>query len=483
MKDKKEKDKEKENQENASNFSIGSRTPGKLTVFDAWALSFGGLIGYGAFVMPGTVFLKGAGILGTLIAMQIGAVTMLIISYGYGYMAEKFPVSGGQFIYAERAFGKKHGFLCAWFLGLCYLTIIPLDAMALSVFFRIIYGNVFQFGFLYSVSGYDVYFGELLVSTAALILFACIASKSARTGALIQNVMVIVLIIGILIILSASFFAGEVKLLNFEPLFYPDERSSVIQILSIVVVAPWAFVGFDIVPQFSEETGFSHKKVKVIMDTCIIAGCFVYISMAFLAASVIPSGYPDWAAYVNNLGRHDSYGSVMTFFASYKILGFAGLYIIEAAAVCAVLTGILSFYVATSRLLYSMSREKMLPSWFGVLNKNGVPFNAVKFCMIVSILTSLTGRRALGWIVDVASLGGAIGFGYTSLASWKYSLGENRKDVAVLGILGFAFSVAFAILLLVPLPGISSSLSIESYIFFIIWAIMGACFYKLGIRS
>ena len=103
--------------------------------------------------------------------------------------------------------------------------------------------------------------------------------------------------------------------------------------------------------------------------------------------------------------------------------------------------------------------------------------------MIVSILTSLTGRRALGWIVDVASLGGAIGFGYTSLASWKYSLGENRKDVAVLGILGFAFSVAFAILLLVPLPGISSSLSIESYIFFIIWAIMGACFYKLGIRS
>ena len=244
------------------------------------------------------------------------------------------------------------------------------------------------------------------------------------------------------------------------------------------IVAPWAFVGFDIVPQVTEETDFSHHKVKVIMDTCIVASCFVYIALTFLAAAVIPSGYPDWVAYVNNLYRHDSYGAVMTFFASYKILGFAGLFIIEAAAVCAVLTGILAFYVATSRLLYAMAREEMMPSWFVVLNKNGAPFNATLFCMIVSILTSLLGRRALGWAVDVASIGGAIGFGYTSLASWKYSLSEDRKDVAILGMMGFIFSVIFAFLLLVPLPGVSTALlSKESYLILVIWIIMGIIFY------
>ena len=218
------------------------------------------------------------------------------------------------------------------------------------------------------------------------------------------------------------------------------------------------------------------------MDTSIVASCFVYIALTFLAAVVIPSGYPDWVAYVDNLYKHDSYGAIMTFFASYKILGFAGLFIIEAAAVCAVLTGILAFYVATSRLLYSMAREEMLPSWFGVLNSSGAPSNATLFCMIFSILTSLLGRRALGWAVDVASIGGAIGFGYTSLASYKYALTENRKDVAILGIIGFIFSVMFAFLLLVPLPGISTNLlSKESYLILVIWIIMGVIFYYLGV--
>ena len=450
----------------------------KLSAFDVWTLAFGGIIGYGAFVMPGTTFLKGAGVCGTLAAMQIGAFTMLIISYAYGYMAKKFSVSGGQFIYAEKAFGKKHGFLCAWFLGLCYLSIIPMDSTALSFFFRTIYGDTFKFGLLYTVSGYHVYLGEFLVSTASLILFAYITSRGSRLGAVIQNVMVIVLFLGILIVLFAGIFSSEAKLSNFEPLFYPDDRSPFLQIVSLVIVAPWAFVGFDIVPQVTEETDFSHHKVKVIMDTCIVASCFVYIALTFLAAAVIPSGYPDWVAYVNNLYRHDSYGAVMTFFASYKILGFAGLFIIEAAAVCAVLTGILAFYVATSRLLYAMAREEMMPSWFGVLNKNGAPFNATLFCMIVSILTSLLGRRALGWAVDVASIGGAIGFAYTSLASWKYSLSEDRKDVAILGMMGFIFSVIFAFLLLVPLPGVSTALlSKESYLILVIWIIMGIIFY------
>ena len=455
----------------------------RITVFDAWALAFGGIIGYGAFAMPGTTFLKNAGVLGTLIAMQLGALTMLIISYAYGYMAKKFQVTGGQFIYAERAFGKKHGFWCAWFLGLCYLMIIPMDATALSFFFRTIYGNFFKFGLLYDVSGYHVYFGEFLVSTLSLILFALIISKIPRIGAILQNVMVIVLVLGILIILFGGLFSPETKTENFEPLFYPDDRNPFFQILSLVVVAPWAFVGFDIVAQVSEETDFSHRKVKVIMDTCIIASCFVYVAMAFLAASVVPSGYSSWVEYVNNLEKHDSYGAIMTFFASFKIFGLAGLFIIETSAVCAVLTGIIAFYIATTRLLYSMAREEMLPSWFGFLNKNGTPSNAVLFCMIFSILTSLLGRHALGWAVDIASIGGAIGFAYTSLAAYKYSLAEHRKDVAVLGMMGFIFSVIFAILLLVPIPGISTNaLSIESYLILAVWIIMGVIFYYLGVN-
>ncbi|MBR2208388.1 MAG: APC family permease, partial [Synergistaceae bacterium] len=238
---------------------------------------------------------------------------------------------------------------------------------------------------------------------------------------------------------------------------------------------------FDIVPQVAEEANFSDDKVKVIMDTSVIAGCFFYILMTFIAISIVPEHYSNWVAYVNDLNNLEGFNKIMTFHSAYKILGMTGLYLITAAAVCAVLTGILAFYIATSRLLYSMAREEMLPSWFGVLNKNGVPFNAIIFCTTVSILVSLLGRNTVGWTVDMASLGGAIGFGYTSLAAYKYSINENRKDVSILSGLGFFFSVIFALLLLVPLPGLQSSLAREPYIMLLIWIFMGVTFYWVSI--
>ena len=446
----------------------------KLTVLNAWALAFGGVIGWGSFVMPGTTFLKKAGTLGTMIAMEAGAFIMLIISYGDAYMINKYPISGGEFVYAERSFGRVHGFICAWFLGLCYINIIPMNATALCLVFRATLGNVLQFGFHYTVAGYDVYLGELLLGIAALIVFAFIASREIHIAGIVQTVMVIILLAGVLLVGFAAILSPDSDSANLKPLFYPDNRSVLSQIISIVVVAPWAFVGFDIVPQLVEESNFSHNKVKIIMDTCIICGCFVYITLNFIAVAVIP----DWVGQVNILDNLKGINSILTFSAAYKVLGNIGLILIAASALCAMMTGILCFYVATSRLLYSMARDKLIPSWFSVLNKHSVPFNAVLFCMVVSILAPFAGRNALGWTVDMSSIGGAIGFAYTSLAAYKYSLDEKRIDIAIFGLIGFIFSVIFALLLLIPIPGLDSSLARESYILLIVWIFMGVAFFS-----
>ena len=43
-----------------------------LSMFAVWGLSFGYAVGWGAFVMPGTSFLPGAGPLGTLVGFLVG---------------------------------------------------------------------------------------------------------------------------------------------------------------------------------------------------------------------------------------------------------------------------------------------------------------------------------------------------------------------------------------------------------------------------
>lgn len=453
----------------------------RLSPINVWSLAFGCVIGWSAFVMPGTLFLKNAGSMGTLIAIEIASLVMLIISYNYSYMIKKFPLAGGEFLYAKHAFGNIHGFLCAWFLSLSYLSVIPLNATALNLIMRAVSGGAFQFGFHYIVAGYDVYFGEMLLAIGALGLFALINSWGVQFTGKVQTFMVMILVGGIMIVLCGVIFSPQSSTMNLMPMFHPDtptfSQGITAQIIAVLVTAPQSFVGFDTVPQFIEETNFPPERLKVIMDTSIIAGGLVYILLTMIACAVFPAVYTSWYSYIDALPRLSGIEAIPTLNAARSVMGTAGLFCITASVIAAMLTGIVGFYTATSRVLYSMARDGMLPEWFSHLNKHGVPTNAGLFCLAVSSITSLFGRAVLGWVFDMASIGSAIGFAYTSISAFKYSREEKRIDISIFSALGFVFSLSFAVLLLVPIPGLNVSLGTESYILLAIWLILGATFY------
>ena len=73
----------------------------KLNPLNVWSLALGSIIGWGAFVMPGTTFLPKAGTLGTAIGMAIAAAVMITIALNYGYMVQKYPVAGGEYTFAK----------------------------------------------------------------------------------------------------------------------------------------------------------------------------------------------------------------------------------------------------------------------------------------------------------------------------------------------------------------------------------------------
>ena len=51
-----------------------------LSMLGAWAFAFGTAVGWGSFVMPGTLFLPKAGPLGTTIGVFVGAAIMAVIA-------------------------------------------------------------------------------------------------------------------------------------------------------------------------------------------------------------------------------------------------------------------------------------------------------------------------------------------------------------------------------------------------------------------
>ena len=448
-----------------------------LSSFNVWALALGSIIGWGAFVMPADTFLRNGGVLGTIIAMTLAAVIMITIALNYNFMINEYPVAGGEYVYTKEAFGVRHAFVCAWFLGLSYLAIVPLNGTALALIGRNLMGNIFQVGFHYTFAGYDIYAGEIILAVGAVILLGYLSIRGAKLAGVFQTLLVILLVGGIAIVSVAAIFNPDVTLSNLSPAYHP-EVGKWTGILAVLSVAPWAFVGFDTVPQAAEEFSFSHKKTIMVMILSIVFGAAVYIILTTVTAAVVPVGYESWVEYNQDLPNLTGLKSLPTFYAAYTLLGNAGLILLGFSVCAAILSGILGFYMATSRLLYAMALDGVIPKTFGKLSvKYKTPVRAILFVLLVSCIAPFFGRTALGWIVDMSSTGAAIGYGYTSAAALKMAHKVKNKRVMITGTIGVIVSLIFIIILLVPLPGLNCSLGKESYFFFGLWCILGIVFY------
>lgn len=453
----------------------------QLSPLNVWALALGCIIGWGAFIMPGEIFLVKAGPLGMALAMLAAAVILIIISINYYYMIKRYPVAGGEFIYVNAIFGRKNAFICSWFLMLCYLSIVPLNATALALIFRTVLHNFFdfQFGFHYQIAGYDVYMGEVLLALTALCLFAWLSIRGVSVTGKFQTLLVMCLVGGIAVVSVAAILNPQTSWENFSPGFPPNVDNHLVAILSILAISPWAFVGFDTIPQAAEEFNFSPARSLFIMIIAILFGSAAYVALNMITIAILPSGFDNWVAYIAASKTASGLMTLPTFYSTYLLLGQAGLIALSVSVIAAILSGLLGFYMATSRLIFAMARDKVIPAVFSELHeKYKTPRNAILFILAVSVIAPFMGRTVLGWIVDMASLGAAVGYAYTSLVAYKYATDNDDTIVKVTGLLGFAFAVLFAILLLVPIPYFNISLGRESYFFLLVWTVMGYYFYR-----
>ena len=439
-----------------------------LSPLGAWALAFGCAVGWGAFVMPGNLFLPEAGPLGTVLAMLIGAAIMILIGVNYYYMMQRYPDAGGAFTYTKKELGYDHGFLSAWFLMLTYVSIIWANATALALLGRRLLQGALQFGFHYTVAGYDVYFGEVLLSMAALALMGLVCLGGGKLTERVQIIMAVILLAGVCIGFGAAMSRYGGSLGHFEPAFSP-KNSPLAGTLEIIALAPWAFVGFESVSHSAAEFRFPVKKTLSVLVAAVITAALAYIMTTILAASVLPErAYTTWYAYVINLKSMFGMKSLPTFFAVQSLLGESGLLLIGVTVLGAIFTGILGNCVAASRLLYSMAEDRMLPRWFGRLNGNGVPRNAVLFIMALSCLIPFLGRTAVAWIVDVTTIGATIVYGYTCYTAYLCAKRENSLTYKITGLTGMVVAILFSVYLF------DDSLSVESYLMFVLWSVLGS---------
>ena len=448
-----------------------------LSPLNVWALSFGCAVGWGAFVMPGTTFLPIAGPVGTALGMAVGGIIMLIIGYNYHFMMNKYPYAGGTYSYTKKVLGYDHGFLSSWFLILVYIAITWANATALPIIFRKFMGDTFQFGFHYTIAGFDIYFGEVLLSLGALWIFGAICMHGGKLAAWVQTVAAVILLGGILIGMTAVVLSG-VNVFEITPAYPSDGTSSFAAVFGIVVLAPWAFAGFESVSQSAEGFTFSLKKTFAILFCAVVAAAMAYTFLAILAVSTLPPNCSNWVEYINNLDNFEGFAGLPTFHAMHFFMGNTGLEILTVTVCAGVITGLVGNYIAASRLIYALTRDDLLPEWFGKLNENHSPMNAVFFIMLLSLPIPFLGRTAIAWIVDVNTIGATIEYTYTSLVAFITAREAGKRLPYFTGIIGCIVSIIFFLYFMVPNVWSVSAMTTESYLILIVWSILGFAFFR-----
>lgn len=436
---------------------------------DVWGLALGAIIGWGCFVLPGTTFLPKAGPAGTAAGMLIGALLIIVIAISYGYLIRTFPLSGGEFVYTKEAIGKRNAFVCGWAMILAYWSLIPLNATALALISRYLFPGIIQQGFLYEIAGWEVYAGEVILASAAIIIMALINIRGIKQAAWMQTAIALTLVGCILVITFLVFSAADWS--NLSPGF-PEGRRWWKGVFSIVAMAPWAFIGFDCIPQSAEEYNFSHKKSTSIMISAILVAAILYIAVCAVTAV----GVEPWQ---DLLARRTNWP---TGYVVRNTIGLAGIVVLGIAMFCAVVSGMNAFYISTSRLMYAMAKEGSLPKWFEKLSdKYGTPVNAIIFVMVMSLFAPWFGREILIWIVDMTSVGAAIVFAYTTASAAITGKRNGDRKYTVFGVLGCIFSLFFLSLLVIP--GMPGYLSFQSRVVLLIWILIGVVFYFIIRKS
>ena len=453
-----------------------------LSPIGAWSYGVGTAIGWGSLVVTTNQYLLQAGPLGSVLGIIIGTLVMVVVAFCYADMMNRYPDAGGSYTYVRHVLGSDYGFLLAWFLVLTYMTVFWANATSLPLFSRYFLGGAFRVGYLYSLFGYDVYAGEVLLTMAVIALIGILCTGDKRIKQYIMVALALAFTAGIVVCFFTAIFSHGQASASFDPLLIPD-KALFGQVAAVALMTPWAFIGFESISHSTEEFAFSRKHSLRVLLVVIATTALLYLFVTVLSVTAYPQRYESWFAYISDLGSLEGIEGLPPFYAAYCYLGNAGIGILMISLLALVLTSLIGNIVALSRLLVALGRDGLVPDNLAELNAKGTPYRTIIAISGVSLLIPLLGRTPIGWIVDITTIGACIVYGLVSLSEYRIGKSEESRPKTVLGALGFAVMIAFGLATLLPSLVGAGSLAMETYFLVTIWSILGFIYFRSVLRK
>lgn len=423
----------------------------RLGAGDLIMMAIGAVIGAGIFSSIGTAAAGEFATNGTMI--RAGAGPALILSFillgvvcglaalCYAELASMIPLSGSAYTYTYATLGEFIAWIIGWDLILEYAVGNIAVAVAWSGYFSSVLSGFgitmpgwLSHGYLQARLSHDPLVHGLLESAphifgipiivnmpafliVALITWILLMGVRESVGA--NNILVVIklLVLGLFVVVGAAHINPD----NYTP-FAPNGFRGIHQGAAIVF---FAYIGFDAVSTAAEETRNPKRNLPIGILGGLAVCTLIYVIVGAVAVGLVP---------YQQLASADPLATA---------LSLAGLkttsWIVAAGAVIALSAVLLVFQYGQPRILFSMSRDGLMPRWAGKVHpKRHVPHISTIIVGLAVAIGAMVAEENM--IYDLTNIGTLAAF--TLVCLGVVALRIRRPDIERPFKVPFAFVLA-----------------------------------------
>ncbi|MBO8137406.1 MAG: APC family permease [Desulfotomaculum sp.] len=357
------------------------------------------------------------------LAYIIGIIAMTFTALSYARMSEAFPISGSVYSYASRGINPYVGFFAGWAMLLDYILtpalVYLVAGYALQEMFPILpyWGWIAMF---------------VIVNTVVNLRGIELTAKT--------NITLLIFELFTLVAFCVVAFAAIIKgvgagTFTIDPIWKP-EGFNIDMVMAATSLAVLSFLGFDAISTLAEETKDPKRMVPRATVTALVLVGSLFVVQTYLAGLV----WPDHTTFNN---------PDTAFYSVAQAAGGEWLKMLVALAT-AIAWGVgdgLVAQAAISRLLYSMSRDKMMPSVLSKVHpKYQTPYVSTIVVAVIAITIGVV--ISMDKLTSLVNFGALTGFLFLHLSVFSYYIiRQKRRDAAsifkYLVLPGCGFAIIF----------------------------------------
>ncbi|MFC9555135.1 amino acid permease [Rhodococcus sp. NPDC056960] len=441
-----------------------------LTAWDLTVFGVAVVIGAGIFTLTARTAGNVAGP-AVSAAFVIAAIACGLAALCYAEFASTVPVAGSAYTFSYATFGELVAWIIGWDLILEFALAASVVAKGWSLYLGEVIGNHTPIAHIGSVT-FD--WGAVLIVAIITVVLATGTKLSSRVSLVITSIKVAVVLV--VVVVGAFYIDTD----NYSPYIPPSEAGSTGEgihqslfsyatgaggstfgwygLLAAASLVFFAFIGFDIVATTAEETKDPQKALPRG-----ILGSLLIVTVLYVAVTLVLTGMVDY---------HELAGDSSNLATAFGIHGITwAKNLISFGALAGLTTVVMVLMLGQTRVLFAMSRDGLMPRQLAPTGKHGTP---VRITVLVGVVVAvLAGVFPIGTLEEMVNIGTLFAFVLVSIG--VIVLRRTRPDLPR----GFRVPLVplVPILAVLACVWLMINLSVETWIRFVVWMVLGVIIY------